>query len=241
MNLETAINNKTKAKLFVSLAISPGTTGTRYYSKIFEKYNIDAEYVACKCTDLAKDLELVREHCAGASVTMPYKQQVSNYIDVNYSTYTPVNTIVNTNGFLSGYNCDVLGLADLLKYKVAGKSVKILGSGAMSKNAELICKEHADFYKVYSRNQNNWALRDTEYDVLINTTSIGMNNTECPVDNIRADLVVDCVIGNTNLTQQAKLLGKEVITGHDIYLAQLKHQAKLYTGISIEDLHNYDN
>jgi shikimate dehydrogenase len=236
MNLATAIECKSREKLFVSLALKPGTSGTKAYTKIFDAYGIDAEYVACECVDLAKDMELVRQHCAGASITMPYKQLVSNYIDVNYAAFMPVNTVVNTNGFLSGYNCDLLGLNDLLKYKVAGKSVKILGSGAMSHNAQLVCKEYADFYKVYSRQQDNWVLRNTEYDVLINTTSVGMNGVDNPVEGIRADLVIDCVVGDTPLIKQAREQGKEVITGTEIYLAQLKHQAKLYTGINIENL-----
>ena len=236
MDLQTAINNKSKDKLFVSLALKPGTTGTRVYTKIFEKYNIDAEYVACECTDLAKDMALVRQYCAGASITMPYKKQVNNYIDVNYSTFTPINTVLNSNGFLTGYNCDLLGLKDLLEKRIIGKNVNILGSGAMSQNAQLICNTKAGFCKVYSRNRNNWVLRNTQYDVLINTTSIGMGTDECPVDDIRADLIVDCVIGDTELIRRARSLGKEFITGNDVYLAQLKHQARLYTGINIENL-----
>lgn len=234
MDLQTAINNRTKDQLFVSLALKPGTTGTRVYTKIFDKYNINAEYVACECTDLARDMELVRQHCAGASITMPYKQQVSKFIDVNYSPYTPVNTIVNTNGFLAGYNCDLLGMKDLLESRVTGKQVNILGSGAMSQNAQMVCKSNAEFHKVYSRKHGNWIMRNTTYDVLINTTSIGMNPNDCPVDEIRAGLVVDCVVGQTALVKKAFMLGKEVITGYDIYLAQLQHQARLYTGITVE-------
>ena len=233
MDLQTAINNRTKDRLFVSLALKPGTTGTRVYTKIFDRYNINAEYVACECTDLARDMELVRQHCAGASITMPYKQQVIDYIDVNYSPCTPVNTVVNTNGFLAGYNCDLLGLKDILQTEIKGKKVGILGSGAMSQNVQTLCRTYADFYKVYSRKQGNWMLRNTVYDVLINTTSIGMDGVDSPLEAIRADLIVDCVVGQTPLLKQAYLAGSRFISGNDIYLAQLKHQARLYTGIDV--------
>jgi len=239
MHVSEAIANQTKDKLFVSLALKPGTTGTRVYTKIFEKYNISAEYVACECTDLEGDMELVRQHCAGASVTMPYKQTVSQFVDVNYSPFTPVNTVVNTHGFLAGYNCDLLGMKDLLESKITDKTVKILGSGAMSQNAQILCNEKAKYFKVYSRSQENWMLRNTTYDVLINTTSIGMNGVDSPVETIRADLVVDCVIGQTPLINQAAAAGVESITGYNIYLAQLKHQVKLYTGLTIENLHEF--
>lgn len=234
MTLEEAIKQQTKSRLFVSLAIKPGTAGMRAYSKIFDHYNIDAEYVACECTDLAKDIALVRQHCAGASITMPYKQQVSEYIDVSYTAFTPVNTVLNDRGHLIGYNCDLLGLTDVLKSKIQGKSVKILGDGAMSKNAQVLCKEYAEFYKVYNR--NNWVLRNTEYDVLINATSVGMMGSECPVEHPRAGLVVDCVIGDTELIRRASASGAECISGYELYLAQLKHQVRLYTGLDINNL-----
>lgn len=234
MTLTEAIRQRTKDKLFVSLAIKPGNTGMRAYTKIFDHYNIDAEYVACECTDLTADMALVRQHCAGASITMPYKQQVSEHIDISYAAFTPINTVVNNNGHLIGYNCDLLGLTDVLKSKIQGKSVKILGSGAMSKNAQVLCEEFADFYKVYNR--NNWILRNTEYDVLINATSIGMMGSDCPVEQPRAGLVVDCVIGDTELIRKAKESGAECVTGYELYLAQLKHQARLYTGLNIENL-----
>ncbi len=239
MQLSEAIARRTKSKLFVSLALKPGTTGTRVYTKIFDKYNIDSEYVACECTDLAADMELVRKHCAGASITMPYKQEVVKYLDVNYSPCTPVNTVVNTNGFLAGYNCDLLGLNDILPEKIAGKKVGILGNGAMSKNVQILCEEYAEFYKVYSRKKENWMLRNTIYDVLVNTTSIGMNGIDSPVDAVRADLVVDCVVGTTPLLKHASTMGKNTINGFDIYLAQLKHQAKLYTGITLDNPYDF--
>jgi shikimate 5-dehydrogenase len=50
------------------------------------------------------------------------------------------------------------------------------------------------------------------------------------VDKIKANLVVDCVIGNTKLTQNARLAGISVIPGAEIYIAQFQHQFKLYTG-----------
>lgn len=234
MNLQTAIQNKTREKLFVSLATKPGTTGVRFYTRLFEMHGVNAEYVACECTDLARDITLVREYCAGASVTMPYKQQVLNYIDVNYSAFTPVNTILNDRGFLSGYNCDLLGLTDLIHHQVQGKTVNILGSGAMSKNVKIICADQAEFCKIYSRKHGNWAMRNTNYDVLINTTSIGMDGEECPINPANVSLVVDCVIGNTPLIQRAAKHGSRVISGNDIYLAQLRYQFKLYTGISLD-------
>ena len=57
-----------------------------------------------------------------------------------------------------------------------------------------------------------------------------MGTNESPVDRITASLVVDCVIGNTELIKQAHAAGKAYVKGSDIYLAQFKFQFKLYTG-----------
>lgn len=237
MNLLAAIKQQKRKNLFVSLSQRPGRTGTVVYNTIFQRFQIDAEYVACECTDLKSDIELVRKHCAGASISMPYKIPVSDLVDVNYSPFTPVNTITNKNGHLAGYNCDLLGLIDLLRNKIASKTVIILGDGAMSQNIQLICYHWARQCRVYNR--SNWSQRHQPADILINTTSIGMNDKECPVDEILCDLVVDCVIGNTELINLAARKNKQIISGKDIYLAQLRHQCRLYTELKIDNLSEY--
>lgn len=237
MNLLAAIKQQKRKNLFVSLSQRPGRTGTVVYNTIFQRFQIDAEYVACECTDLKSDIELVRKHCTGASISMPYKIPVSDLVDVNYSPFTPVNTITSKNGYLSGYNCDLLGLIDLLKDKIAAKTVIILGDGAMSQNLQLICYHLARQCRVVNR--SNWADRHQPADILINATSIGMTDKECPVDELNTDLVVDCVIGNTEFINLAAKKNKKVISGKEIYLAQLKHQCRLYTGLEIKNLSEY--
>lgn len=230
MDVRQAINWKVKDKLYVSLALHPGTTGEQFYKTLFEHHGINAEYVACACTDLEQDMKLVREHCAGASITMPYKKQVEKYLDMSWTAFMPVNTVVNKDKFLSGYNCDYLGLKDVLQNRIKDKTVIILGDGAMADNAALICMD-AKKVTVASRRKDTWSYRHNDCDVLINTTSIGMNTDESPVNRITANLVVDCVIGQTELIKQAHSAGKAYITGADIYTAQFKHQFQLYTGI----------
>ena len=227
MNLQHAIDWQTKRKLFASLAARPGKTGETFYNTLFEYHGIDAQYVACVCTDMAADMRLVRDHCAGASITMPFKNEVAQYTDS--VIIGPINTVLNTDGILTAYNCDLLGLSDAVTQDFKGLSVVILGDGAMSENAQALCKD-ATVTQV-SRRKDNWHLRNAQCDMLINTTSIGMNADESPNDYINANIVVDCVIGNTALIRHARYIGARVVTGAEIYLAQFKHQFKIYTGI----------
>lgn len=226
MNIQTAINWQHTAKLFVSLAARPGKTGEQFYNTLFKHHGIDAEYVACECTDLAADMKLVRENCAGASITMPYKKQVEKYIDMSWSHFTPINTVVNDNGFLRGYNCDLMGLKDVLADRIKDKTVVLLGNGAMAENVLDLCSNNY----VFQIQRSNWHERHHQADVLINATSIGMGTDESPVDSTTADLVVDCVIGRTKLIRDADHAGRQTITGADIYVAQFKYQFELYTG-----------
>ena len=227
MNLQNAIDWQTKIKLFVSLAARPGKTGETFYNTLFEYHGINAEYVACICTDLTADMRLVREHCTGASITMPFKNEVAKYID---SVVTgPINTVLNTDGVLTAYNCDLMGLTDAVAQDFKGLHVIILGDGAMSENAQALCKD-ATVTQI-SRRKDNWHLRNAQCDMLINTTSIGMISDENPVAYINANIVVDCVIGDTTLIRNARAIGARVVSGAEIYLAQFKHQFKIYTGV----------
>jgi len=227
MNLQNAIDWQTKIKLFASLAARPGKTGETFYNTLFKYHRINAEYVACVCTDLAQDMKLVRAYCAGASITMPFKREVAQYTDSKITG--PINTVLNTDSVLTGYNCDLLGLTDVVTQDFKGLHVVILGDGAMSENVQVLCKD-ATVTQV-TRRKDNWQLRNSQCDVLINTTSIGMNSDDSPVDYINANIVVDCVIGDTALTRKARAVGAQVVTGAEIYLAQFKHQFKIYTGI----------
>jgi shikimate 5-dehydrogenase len=225
MKLSDAIAWRKADKLFVSLAAKPGKTGETFYNTLFKHHNIDAEYIACECVDLKADMALVREHCAGASITMPFKKQVEQYLDIDRANYMPINTVVNRSKLLLGFNCDYLGLKEVLADKIKGKSIVLLGNGAMADNVKTLCKEN----NIYQVHRNNWYLRHNPGDILINTTSVGMGTDESPVDNINAELVVDCVIGNTKLIKNAQAKGKQTITGADIYLSQFKYQFRLYT------------
>jgi len=244
MNIQTAIQWQSKNKLFVSLATKPGKTGETFYKILFDYYKVNAEYVACKCDNIYEDMILAKRLCAGASVTMPYKEEVSKYIDSWECRYGITNTIKFNNNKAVAYNCDYLGLKDLLSGLIKNKTIVLLGDGAMSKNVLHLAENTAEV-KQFSRKLGNWEQRHIDCDILINTTSIGMEPDKCPVESVNAELVVDCVIGPTVLTK----LAKYKITGADIYKAQLKHQFRIYTDIDPakdlidkigESIFNYD-
>lgn len=84
---------------------------------------------------------------SGLNVTIPYKQAVIPYLDhldAQASAIGAVNTIVNLEGELWGYNTDFGGMMAALKGigcdSLAGRTVLILGTGGTSRTALAVCK-----------------------------------------------------------------------------------------------------
>ena len=78
------------------------------------------------------------------NVTIPYKEAVIPYlyyVDPVAREVGAVNTIVNREGKLYGYNTDVYGMAAMItnaKITLEGKKVVILGTGGTSKTAHAV-------------------------------------------------------------------------------------------------------
>lgn len=111
------------------------------YNYCFEKYEMDCAYFAF---DIAQDqvgqaIQALRTlRMRGANVTMPFKTTVLPYLD----RLTPaaeatqaVNTIVNEDGVLVGYNTDGCGYTQNLRrhgIDVAGKKLVLMGGGGVA-------------------------------------------------------------------------------------------------------------
>lgn len=126
------------------------------------------------------------------NVTIPYKQDVIPHlkeIDERAAMIGAVNTIVNRNGDLYGYNTDFGGLSDLIRrtgIDLKGKKVLILGTGGTSNTAMAVAQSMgaASVYKV-SRSEKPGVLTydavkkdHLDAQVLINTTPRGMFSRE---------------------------------------------------------------
>ena len=78
------------------------------------------------------------------NVTIPYKEKVIPFLDFvseEAKQIGAVNTIVNKNGELYGFNTDFFGMQSLMEkagITVNGKTVAILGSGGTAKTANAV-------------------------------------------------------------------------------------------------------
>ena len=206
------------------------------YSKIIHtKLGLDYSLVELNSEELKTFLNAPEYD--GFNVTIPYKKTVIPYMQKISETARlagAVNTVVNKNGKLYGYNTDVDGMNYMLNkvgIDVTGKVVMILGSGGTSNTAVALCKrENAKEYRVVSRTgeinyDNCYNYQDTQ--IIINTTPVGMypNVENKPIDLSKFSRllgVFDCVYNpkTTELLSQAKALNIPYNGGLDMLVKQ---------------------
>ena len=124
----------------------------------------------------------------GINVTIPYKQAVIPFLDEIDETARAigaVNTVVNRDGKLYGYNTDLYGITRLIRrigLELSGKKVLVLGTGGTSRTASYAAEMLGArvVYRV-SRTSREGSLsyedilRDhTDAEIILNTTPCGM-------------------------------------------------------------------
>ena len=188
----------------------------------------------------------------GLNVTIPYKRTVMplcDEIDPRAAAIGAVNTVVNRNGRLTGYNTDIDGFLYMARragVDMTGKKVVILGSGGTSRTAraaagELGAREIVTVSRHGEDNYQNLS-RHADAQVLVNTTPVGMypNWGQSPVslESFPAlEGVLDVVYNplRTALLLQAEERGLPCSCGLPMLVAQAKRAAELFTGQNIDD------
>ena len=204
------ISGKTKVCGIIGYPIEH-TMSPPIHNAAFKAMGLDYVYVAfgVKPEDVGKAVQGMRAfNMRGMSVTIPHKLAVIPYIDKLdplAEKIGAVNTIVNDDGILTGYNTDALGfLQPLLEKGVEpeGKNVVIVGAGGASRAVSFILADRGANLVILNRKEElDWAeniaanvtqafgrktraleltrknLKDeiATADILVNVTSVGMH------------------------------------------------------------------
>lgn len=255
------INKDTK--ICISLAIQTGNFGTLFHNYLYEQMQLNYIYKAFSTKKLKEAIGGIRAlNIRGCGVSMPYKVECIQYldeIDDSASSIGAVNTIVNSNGCLKGYNTDYISIKEILNRLMAEKKINlnssfgIRGNGGMAKAVlralfdtgfknitiitrnEVAGRDLAELYN-YSYQLDNLSVNA---NVLINATSIGMANSESSellsfdIEAINQASVVCDVVAipvETPLIQESRRQKKHIILGDEIATIQALEQFVLYTG-----------
>ncbi len=221
------------------------------FSKEIHQRIEDYDYCLKELAPAEVDAFMREKDFKAINVTIPYKQTVIPYLDEISETAQAigaVNTIVNRDGKLCGYNTDFGGMRALIarmKLNFQGKKVVILGTGGTSKTAKAVAESLGarEIYKA-SRTAKGEALSyediyryHSDADFVINTTPCGMfpNSEEVPIDLERFSGllgVVDAIYNPLSSCLVLTARQKDVPAEGGLYMlvAQAVLAAEIFTG-----------
>ena len=187
------------------------------HNRAFEATNTNGVYLAWEVegTDLAETVANIRRYqMFGINLSMPYKEQVIPYLDQlseEARLIGAVNTVVNREGTLIGYNTDGKGFfKSLPSFKISKKRLVLLGAGGAAKAilaqaildgvsqiSVFVRSSSMEKTRPYLEKIQNatgfrvdlFALEDvqdlqdsiTQADLLVNATSVGMDGSSQPI------------------------------------------------------------
>ena len=190
----------------------------------------------------------------GINVTIPYKQAVIpylDYIDESAKKIGAVNTVVNREGKLYGYNTDYFGMKALVErigLEIKDKKVLIIGTGGTAKTATAVISDlgaREILYVSHTNAKDAYCYEEiyashTDCEVIFNTSPVGMypKNEYSPIDLEKFPLlegVLDVVYNpiRTKLIRQAKSLGLRCEGGLYMLGAQAVYAYQHFSGNEI--------
>jgi len=226
------------------------------FNAAFKQKKINASYSAIKSENLVETINEMRiGNFCGFSITIPHKInafKLVDEVDPLAEKIGAINTIVNEEGKLKGYNTDCIGAINALegKIRLGGKAVYVIGSGGAARAIIAGLVKEKAVVTVYARNREramtlaeefSCSCRvlqeiDKKYDILINTTPVGMypNTDEMPIPEsalTKGKIVFDIVYNplETELLKKAKKAKCKVIYGTEMFLEQAFEQFRLFT------------
>ena len=187
------------------------------HNSAFEATNTNGVYLAWEVdeAELAETVANIRRYqMYGINLSMPYKEQVIAYLDQlseEACLIGAVNTVVNREGTLIGYNTDGKGFfKSLPSFKISRKRLVLLGAGGAAKAilaqaildgvsqiSIFVRSSSMEKTRPYLEKIQNatgfrvdlFALEDvqdlqdsiTQADLLVNATSVGMDGSSQPI------------------------------------------------------------
>ena len=191
------------------------------------------------------------------NVTIPYKQDVIPYLDWisdEAKAINAVNTIVNKNGKLYGYNTDFYGLKALIEREnvsLKDKKIAILGSGGTSNTAFAVSNflEAQTVFKVSRSKKTGYITYDELYEnysdceIIINTTPCGMyprtGVSAVDLDKLtKVEAVFDAVYNplNSKLILDAKAKNITAVGGLYMLVSQAAFAVEKFIDTPVDDI-----
>ena len=232
--------------------------GPLMHNAAFSEKGVNAAYLAFESMDVEGAIRGMRGlNIRGLSVTIPHKSSVIPFldeIDPLAKDIGAVNTIINMDGKLIGYNTDASGALRALEdvVHVAGKRCLIVGAGGAARAIGYILKRNNVSLMIANRSvEKGQALaellgspfirmeqsEEVIADILINTTPVGMspNVDFClvPEKALKPGMIIMDIVyipKITKLLHIASEKGCRIVEGLGMFIYQGAEQFRLWTG-----------
>ena len=214
------INKDTE--IYCSFAEKAGNTGCHMMNTAFYYYGLNKIYKSFSVKNIRDAVAAALTlDIKGFAVTMPYKIDILKYIEIDESIKDihidvkdigSINTVLNKDGRLYGYNTDYLAAKQKLR-EIKPAEIYILGDGGYAKAVKYACSGRGQLYiPNHTITRKNWS----EISELQNTCIYNCT----PVENIKyhsSNTFIDCIVTTE--------------TGRELANIQASHQFKLYTNM----------
>lgn len=244
-------------RLCMSLAARPGNFGSRFHNRLYERLGLDYVYKAFTTDDLEGAVRGLRAlGVRGCAISMPFKEAVIpllNGLAGSAAAIDSVNTIVNDDGRLTGYNTDYSAVRDLLDRARVDPALPfaLRGSGGMAKAVAAALRDRGHRVgTIVARNEGagralaasygfDWRSEVCDAALLVNATPIGMSGGDeqalafphAAIEACRVAFEVVAIPAETPFLRAARAAGKTTIAGADVAMLQALEQFILYTGV----------
>lgn len=218
----------------------------KFFTEKFERESIDARYDLYELPEIKAFEPLIEiDGLCGLNVTIPYKQQVMQYLDELDETAAEIDAVnvikFVRNGnelILKGYNTDAIGFDEAIKpfLKLHHTKALILGTGGASKAIDYVLKKNglqtifvsrSEMAGGYSYEQLSQEIM-AEYHVIVNASPVGTfpNVDACPaipyefltVNHMLYDLVYNPA--ETLFLKKGKDQGATILNGESMLIGQ---------------------
>jgi len=235
------------------------TRSPAMHNAAFATLGLDAVYLAFDVAPKALGDAIAGARALGIhqlAISIPHKESVMTHLDEVEETARhigAVNTVTRVDNRLVGANTDWLGAVRALEREteLPGRHAVVLGAGGAARAAAYGLRQSGALVTVLNRSPERAEamardleldhagplsdLIDRDYDVLVNTTPVGLREDRSPVDPelLRAGAVVlDAVYdpAETRLLREAALRGARPVGGKWMLVEQALAQLRLWVG-----------
>ena len=218
---------------------------------------LSGRYLAFRVDNIAAAVGGIRSlGIRGASVTIPHKVAVMEYldeVDPMAVDIGAVNTIINRDGILHGYNSDCAGAVKALSEKTAikGMEVAVIGAGGGARAIGFGLKQEGGNVTIINRTNSRGEilagelgccflplaeLKSVPFPIVVTTTPAGMtpdvDRRPLSPGLLESEMVVMDMVYNplqTRLLKEAQRIGCTTVDGVSMFVHQGAVQFELWT------------